>query len=227
MSTKRRIGGVSVATSESARRQLMQPVPCWEKMWVTPEDAPSGSTLKVYKWVKSDKKQHFSDDEEEVDEPLAPLPDEPEVIENEEEMDQDDPAASVVPDTASVSRAVSEPIVPPTESEGASAPPQPHPLSMSLVPPSPTPQPGIDGVLDADLQPPEPTIDLAASLDGADPSVLPDLTPDDLPTLDLSGLGPDGTQFESSDDLSQLQATDIILGGEVMDQSVDPFSAPP
>lgn len=56
MATRRRIG-VSIATTEAARRQLMQPVPCWEKMWVTPQDALAGSTLKVYKWVKTDKKQ--------------------------------------------------------------------------------------------------------------------------------------------------------------------------
>lgn len=56
MATRRRIG-VSTATTEAARRQLMQPVPCWEKMWVTPTDMPAGSTLKIYKWVKTDKKQ--------------------------------------------------------------------------------------------------------------------------------------------------------------------------
>lgn len=55
MATRRRIG-ISVATTEAARRQLMQPVPCWEKVWVTYQEAP-GSTLKVYKWVKSEKKQ--------------------------------------------------------------------------------------------------------------------------------------------------------------------------
>ena len=56
MATKRRIG-VRLATTEAARRQLMQPVACWEKTWVVPENAPSGSTMKVYKWVKTDKKQ--------------------------------------------------------------------------------------------------------------------------------------------------------------------------
>ena len=48
---------IGAATSESARRQLMQPVPCWEKMWVIPESAAPGSTLKVLRWVKTDKKQ--------------------------------------------------------------------------------------------------------------------------------------------------------------------------
>jgi aminoglycoside phosphotransferase (APT) family kinase protein len=35
----------------------MQPVPCWEKVWVIPDGAPVGSTFKVYKWVKTEKKQ--------------------------------------------------------------------------------------------------------------------------------------------------------------------------
>lgn len=56
MATKRRIG-VRLATTEAARRQLMQPVVCWEKVWVTPENAPSGSMMKIYKWVKTDRKQ--------------------------------------------------------------------------------------------------------------------------------------------------------------------------
>ena len=56
MATKRRIG-VRLATTEAARRQLMQPVVCWEKIWVAPENAPSNSAIKVYKWVKTDRKQ--------------------------------------------------------------------------------------------------------------------------------------------------------------------------
>lgn len=35
----------------------MQPVPCWEKVWGPPDGAAPGSTLRVYKWVKTDKKQ--------------------------------------------------------------------------------------------------------------------------------------------------------------------------
>ncbi|KAF9076062.1 hypothetical protein BDP27DRAFT_1313844 [Rhodocollybia butyracea] len=86
MATRRRVG-VSNATTEAARRQLMQPVTCWEKVWFTPENAPS---LKVFKWVKTDKVPHF-EDEIEVDAPLAPLPDEPEVVELvEEEMEQEE-----------------------------------------------------------------------------------------------------------------------------------------
>lgn len=59
MATRRRIG-VSAATTEAARRQLMQPVPCWEKIWVVPSipsGNPGSSTFKVYKWVKTEKIQ--------------------------------------------------------------------------------------------------------------------------------------------------------------------------
>ena len=56
MALRRRIG-ISTATTEAARRQLMQPVPCWEKVWVVPERAAPGSTLKVLKWVKTDRVQ--------------------------------------------------------------------------------------------------------------------------------------------------------------------------
>ncbi len=63
MATRRRIG-VSAATTEAARRQLMQPVPCWEKVWVTPNITASGSsTLKVYKWIKTEKLQVSADTE--------------------------------------------------------------------------------------------------------------------------------------------------------------------
>ena len=44
-------------TSEAARRQLMVPTPCWERVSATPEDAAPGATWKVYKWVKTDRKQ--------------------------------------------------------------------------------------------------------------------------------------------------------------------------
>lgn len=56
MATRRRIG-VSAATTEAARRQLMQPVPCWEKVWVVPENATVTSNFKVYKWAKTEKTQ--------------------------------------------------------------------------------------------------------------------------------------------------------------------------
>ncbi|KAH8119921.1 hypothetical protein DFH11DRAFT_1557300 [Phellopilus nigrolimitatus] len=234
MSTRRRIG-VSTATTEAARRQLMQPVPCWEKVWVSPQDAPPNSTLKVFKWVKTDKRQNFSDDEEEPDLPLAPLPDlESQVIEGDDDM-EDDPATSVGPDVAS--RAVSEPVAVAQESEEATpARPKPHPLSMSLVPDSPTPAPDIDeNGMDVGLKPLDSTLDASLALDdvaGTSLQVPPELSGDievgdiEVGDMDMSRLGPDGTQFEGTGDLAQLQGTDVLLGGETMDESVDPFNPP-
>ncbi|TFY72426.1 hypothetical protein EVG20_g589 [Dentipellis fragilis] len=145
MSTRRRIG-ISTATSEAARRQLMQPVPCWEKVWVLPENAPAGSTLKVFKWVKTDKKQQFSDDEGGVDDPLAPLPDEPEVVEGEEDVEPDEASQSVQPEISS--RDVSEPVILKDELPSKAPTPKPHPLSMSFQPPE-TPA---DDILDDPLK---------------------------------------------------------------------------
>jgi len=66
---------------ELARRQRLLPVQCWEKQWVTPHGALPGSTYKVLKWVQTDKKQEFSDDETiEIDEAAAPLRDEMEAL---------------------------------------------------------------------------------------------------------------------------------------------------
>ncbi|OBZ76143.1 hypothetical protein A0H81_03236 [Grifola frondosa] len=197
MSTRRRVG-FSTSTSEASRRQLMQPVPCWEKVWALPDNAVPGSTLKVYKWVKTDKKQQFSDDEGETDEPLAPLPEpeDVEIVEGDDEMDQDEAAtASLAPDTAPVSRDVSEPIPSKEDTDVESKPvsPKPHPLSISFQPPTPTPD-------------------------------------DDALLLDMADIGPDGEQFEAASDLSQLQPTDALLGGPLMDEEMedlDPFAIPP
>ncbi|GJJ09833.1 hypothetical protein Clacol_004057 [Clathrus columnatus] len=134
---------VGAATSESARRQLMQPVPCWEKVWVVPEHAAPGSSLKILRWVRTNKKQQFSDDEDAgADEPLAPLPDEPTMQDEDEDEDKDQEesgsrAATVPP----ASRDVSEPItaiqsIAPSEGGGDSLPPKPHPLSSSYIPDS-------------------------------------------------------------------------------------------
>ena len=48
-------------------------------------------------------------------------------------------------------------------------------------------------------------------------------------SLDLTpGIGPDGEQFEGAQDMSQLQPTDALLGGPLMDEAMgDPFSVPP
>ncbi|KAI0706146.1 hypothetical protein BC835DRAFT_8738 [Cytidiella melzeri] len=211
MSTRRRVG-FSTSSSEASRRQLMQPVPCWEKAWVLPDGAAVGSTFKVYKWVKTEKKQQFSDDEGETDQPLAPLPDEPEAVDGDDEMDQDEITNSVAPTPAPMSREVSEPPQIPRE-ESKPATPKPHPLSVSFQPPSPTPVVE-DDVLDESLKPLEETVD------PVDEGV------DDV-GLDMSQMGPDGEAFEGVGDLSQLQATDALLGGpsllvDAMDE--DPFA---
>ncbi|GBE83434.1 predicted protein [Sparassis crispa] len=193
----------------------MQPVPCWEKAWVLPEGAAPGSTFKIYKWVKSEKKQHFSDDEGETDQPLAPLlePDEVEVVEGDEEIDQDEVGTSIAPETAPVSRDVSEPVASEPKDNSGSKPstPKPHPLSISFQPPTPTPGP--DDALDESLK---PSGDLAADALGAGIG------------LDMSQMGPDGEPFEGAEDLSQLQSADALLGGGLMPESMDddPFAVP-
>ncbi|KAJ3556060.1 hypothetical protein NM688_g2236 [Phlebia brevispora] len=193
----------------------MQPVPCWEKVWALPENAPPGSSLRVFKWVKTDKKQHFSDDEGDGDQPLAPLPDEPEAVEGDDEMDQDEATGSVAANTpVPASREVSEPVVPKEESKPAT--PKPHPLSISFQPPSPTP--ATDDGLEDSLK---PTRDALSS-------AVPDITPDSM-SIDMSGLGPDGEPFEGTNDLTQLHPSDAILGGPLLEQEgmqEDPFTGP-
>ena len=242
MALRRRIG-ISTATTEAARRQLMQPVPCWEKVWVTPEKAAPGSTLKVLKWVKTDKvqvrpkpgwrlklhvpndatwiEQQFSDDEGDVNEPLAPLPDEPEVVEGEDDVEQEDQAQSVPPEP--ISRDMSESILPKDELPSKVSSPKPHPLSISFGPPIPSERPSDDGLSGA-LQGLEDDL-VAGAVDVADP-----LGATDLVDLGLTQLGPDGTAFEGADDLAQLQSADSILGGDIVldaTMSDDPFAIQP
>ncbi|KZT08193.1 uncharacterized protein LAESUDRAFT_811662 [Laetiporus sulphureus 93-53] len=215
MSTRRRVG-FSTSASEASRRQLMQPVPCWEKVWTIPDNAAPGSTLKVYKWVRTDKIQQFSD-EEETDQPLAPLPDadDVEVVDGDEEMDQDEANTSVAPETTPISRDVSEPAAEGKEIESKPDTPKPHPLSISFRPSSPTPLP------DSINEPMQPS---GVALDSA---VVTDDLGDGI-SLDMSGMGPDGEPFEGAQDLSQLQAGDALLGGGLMDETMDddPFALP-
>ncbi|KAJ7805165.1 hypothetical protein B0H14DRAFT_3091639 [Mycena olivaceomarginata] len=198
MSTKRRVG-VSSATTEAARRQLMQPVQSWEKVWVVPDVAPAG-TLRVLKWTKTSKTQHFSDDEGEADEPLAPLPDEVEVVEGDEE-DQDEVAVvAPVPDTTEA---------PAPEEEPPSKPPSPKPqLSMGLQPPEDLDDPESNSALDESLKTMEANMDQGGS-------------------WTYRRLQPDGLGLEGSHDLTQLDEADALLGGPLqMDESDDPFAPP-
>ncbi|KAJ3784572.1 hypothetical protein GGU10DRAFT_293987 [Lentinula aff. detonsa] len=205
MATRRRVG-VSNATTEAARRQLMQPVVCWEKVWSSSESAPAGSSLKVFKWVKTDKIPHF-EDENEVDAPLAPLPDEPEVVEVEEEMEQEEaqPVAEekVQLDAAEASEAIQEP----EESKPSSPKPQ---LTMSESTMEDTADAG-DG-LDASL--------MDTSGMGGDK-----MTTEEGMELDLSDLGPDGLALADVQDLSQIESGDGLMGGPNMDDTMDPFAA--
>ncbi|KAH7885967.1 hypothetical protein F5I97DRAFT_1182130 [Phlebopus sp. FC_14] len=220
MATRRRIG-VRTATTEAARRQLMQPVVCWEKVWVTPESTHANSTMKVYKWVKTDKKQQFSD-EEEADEPLAPLPDEPEVVEGDDDMDQDETAASIPPDADLPTHDVTETnsVNQEVPSEPQTKPPSPTPAALSLQPTQPAlaMEEGAD-MLDASLN----------ALDGGmnvDVGVDENSNPRDVGELNMSVLGPDGSSFEAMHDLTRMDTGDALLGGALMDNSVDHFTQP-
>jgi len=41
--------------------------------------------------------------------------------------------------------------------------------------------------------------------------------------LDMSGLGPDGLELEGAHDMSQLDGDDALMGGPMMDSTMDPF----
>ncbi|KAG2045056.1 hypothetical protein BDR03DRAFT_907673 [Suillus americanus] len=218
MSTRRRIG-VSIATTEAARRQLMQPVVCWEKVWTVPENAAPNSSVKIYKWVKTDRKQQFSDDEGEVDEPLAPLPDEPEVVEGDEEMDQDEPVASVAPDAEvpavdTETNSVNQEI--PSEPQTKPSSPTPPALSLQATEPILVTE-EVVGMLDESLKTLDGDVDIEIG-------VHENANLEEVGDLDMSVLGPDGTTFEGIHDLSQMDSGDALLGGPLMDHTVDPFA---
>lgn len=160
--------------------------------------------------------QQFSDDEGEVDEPLAPLPDDPEVVEGDEDMDQDEPIVAAGPEIATMD--VAESAIPKESQDPPSKPssPKPQPLSMSLHPTSETPVEDPGDVLDASLKPLDNTMDGVVDLG--------EKLNEDVTELDISSLGPDGTGFESAHDLSQMEGPDALLGGQLMDQTADPFA---
>lgn len=200
MATRRRIG-VSIATTEAARRQLMQPVPCWEKAWVATETSPAGTSLKIYKWVKTEKVPQFSDDEGEVDEPLVPLPDEPEVVDGDEEMDPDDVVVVAEPakDSLEVDNVLDDP---------PSKLPSPKPkLLMSLQPSSNLGGDDRGDGLDDSLTPLESNMGEKKDIE-----------------LEISALGPDGIPLESAHDLTQMDVEDVLTGGPMMDDSSDAFA---
>lgn len=132
--------------------------------------------------------------------------------------EEEDPTHSAPPEA--ISRDTSEPILPKEELPSKVCTPKPHPLSISFAP---------------DLAPEQADDGLSGALQGLEDELagqvgVPDpLGPTDLVDLDLSNLGPDGTAF-AADDLTQLQAADGILGGDmVLDASIpdDPFVIQP
>ncbi|KAK2461604.1 hypothetical protein APHAL10511_006067 [Amanita phalloides] len=194
MATRRRIG-VSIASTEAARRQLMQPVSCWERTWVTPENV-SNISFKVRKWVRTDRPQQFSDDEGGADEPLAPLPDEPEVVDGDEELEQDEQPTNGMESAPPGTRAATAP-------------------QEDTQPSSPKPQLLLGSSNDTVIDTP---------MDGLDASLNPLNTTDGKVTgeedgmdLDLSGL--------PLQDPHDLTASSLVVVGPLMDPSDDPLFA--
>jgi len=182
----------------------------------TKQVAP-GYKFEVLSWTKTEVPQQFSDNEDEVEESLAPLPDEAEVGEGDEEMDQDEgEAVSVVPPASQLNVIDMTAI----QDEVSSKPPSPQPqLSMTLQTSS---ELSIDlpgDTLDASLNPLDTdmsSIDVGVALGDKDGIV----------ELDMSGLGPDGLGLEGSHDLSQMEETDVLIGGPMMPETDDLFAEP-
>lgn len=150
-------------------------------------------------------------EEEEVDQPLAPLQDVEEIETNEEDT-EDTP-------TGENSRAVSE--LPQVKDDLVSRPvtPKPHPLSVSFQPPSPTPVPQVEESIEVDTEVLTATTTLDPGLVDAE-----ELNPEDIMHMNMADLGPDGEPFEGAGSLLQVQEGDDILGGaELIDQAGDPF----
>ncbi|KAG8219649.1 hypothetical protein J3R82DRAFT_604 [Butyriboletus roseoflavus] len=161
--------------------------------------------------------KQFSDDEEETDEPLAPLPDEPEVVEGDEDMDQDEPAASVAPDTThdtTETNFVNQEA--PSEPQTKPSSPTPPALSLQQTGPILTVDEGAD-ILDASFKVLDAGINVGVV-------VHENANQEDVGDLDMSVLGPDGTPYEGVHDLGQLDGANGLLGGPLMDAAGDPFA---
>lgn len=70
-------------------------------------------------------------------------------------------------------------------------------------------------VLDESLKAIDVTMDVEESLKMSEDAPM---------ELDMSSFGPDGLGLEGSHDLSQMEATDALMGGVIMDESADPFA---
>jgi hypothetical protein len=179
--------------------------------------------------------KQFSDDEDEVDVPLAPLPDEIEVVEGDED-DQDEAGPSAeqgsaqeMPDTTTVNtEALPTPALPLSPNPPSPIPdahsPNPHTLSFRPDHGQATLEEAHDA-LDAALKPLDTGMNSIVDVGGQmDPQGV-DVDVHDL-DIDMSNLGPDGLPMESSThDLSQVvEGEDALLGGPMMDSSLDPFA---
>ena len=161
-------------------------------------------------------------EEEEVDQPLAPLQDVEEIETNEEDTEN----AEDTP-TGDNSRAVSELPQPKDDILSRPVTPKPHPLSVSFQPPSPTPAPPEEESIEVDTEALTATTTLDPGLvEGLVEGLAEaeELNPDDILHMNMAGLGPDGEPFEGAGTLLQVQEGDDLLGGaELMDQTGDPF----
>lgn len=162
--------------------------------------------------------KQFSDDEGGADDPLAPLPDEPEVVEGDEDMDQDEPTASMPPETEPNTVDVTETnsVNQELPSEPQTKPPSPTPPTLSLRPVGPTltSDEGAD-MFDASLK-------LVGDMN-VDIGVVGDTNPDDVGDLDMAMLGPDGTAFGDASSIDQLVGGDALLEQSLMDGTGDHF----
>jgi hypothetical protein len=185
---------------------------------------PAGQSSSVYFSHLLIPTQQFSDDEEEIDDALAPLPEEPEVPEGD-----DDEAEEEVPksDSQIQSRDVSEPRLPPTELNTAPPSPKPHPLSHSMIPDLDTGEP-----VDLDVPPP-PELDIGPSGDlGPSGNLIPSAgeDPGDLQILDptMDGMSQEVLDMDMIAALDEPLDADAAAAFNVdvdVDQTMDSVAA--
>lgn len=162
-------------------------------------------------------------DEEEADEPLAPLPDadEVEVIDGDEEDDNAVAKEEPTPAPEAVlveTQEVDEPKVEPEEEPSTQLTLQSTEADMEERNDL-DPSAGLDPIVG--LEPDDVTMDV--NMDDVDSGLK--MTDETGMEIDMSSFGPDGLGLEGTDDLSQMEPTDAILGGAMMDETADPFAA--
>lgn len=189
----------------------------------------SGSTLRVRQWVKTDKKQEFSDDEDESQVPLAPLPpEEADQGEDEDEEEEKEGSAAVqsgvatplpaetsmrgvpgldTPISGSATPGLNEPsgAIALTNRLNATAS-KPHPLSTSFIP---------------DEEEKKEEVDDQAMLDGGDGGLI------DSMNLDIGAVGMDGLEENQDTFMDMLNSGDMMGDGNLMNSDIlDPTDEP-